>query len=586
MKTQQFTTDVQLINVADQGDMHNLADFPYGIALITAYLREQGFKTLMLQYSTHQTQKRDECQEKILNNPAYLYGFQVNFENYTDVKECVKFIKKNNPSGKIIFGGPFIVSFYEEFLKNDPNLDAVVLGEGEYTTAELIELLKEGSPDWQLIRGLAWLDENGKIVVNPHRPAIQDLDAMPFAARDGIQDEAYDIVGKYMYDPRIATSRGCTSSCKFCTVNIHAKLQRAKIWRGRSPINVVDEIQELVERYNVKLINLQDSSFDDPGTLGPRRNRMFCEEILKRGLEISMKAYFRAQSIKDDHESIELYKLYKEAGIDVVIIGAEAGSDYELQLYGKDANLEDNYRSYRILNELDLFFNHFGFINFSPYSTLSSLRQNIQFLWDLQLFYRYSNVESTLILTPGAAMYDIMKREGRVLPRKHFWEIPGYEFGSPLVLKLAQHYKYLRTIYPHIDLGGPWALTAANIITRLKNKMNRRVVVACEKEIELFKNIYSRKIKELNELGYQGATENLNRTEKDGLEANLLLASEPYFGKSWETAIYEIREAYLKLIDSIQAKGFGLGGVVFNMELTKYERRTDTRGMMAAKNLT
>ena len=126
------------------------------------------------------------------------------------------------------------------------------------------------------------------------------------------------------------------------------------------------------------------------------------------------------------------------------------------QLYGKDANLEDNYRSYRILNELGLFFNHFGFINFGPYSTLSSLRQNIHFLWETQLFYRYSNIESTLILTPGAAIYDNMKSEGRVLPRKHFWEISGYEFGDPFVLKLAQHYKYLRTIYPHIDLGGPW----------------------------------------------------------------------------------------------------------------------------------
>ena len=211
-KIQQFVTDVQLINVADQGDMHNFADFPYGIALITAYLREQGFKTLMLQYPTHQTQGRDEYQEKILNNPSYLYGFQVNFENYPDVKECVKLIKKSNPSGKIIFGGPFVVSFYEKFLKNDPNLDAVVLGEGEYTCAELIELLKEGSVDWKLIRGLAWLDENGKIIVNPHRPSIQDLDAMPFAARDGIEDGAYDIEGKYIHDPRIATSRGCTSN--------------------------------------------------------------------------------------------------------------------------------------------------------------------------------------------------------------------------------------------------------------------------------------------------------------------------------------------------------------------------------------
>ena len=242
-KTQKFTADVQLINVADEGDFHYMADFPYGMALITAYLREQGFKTLMLQLPTW---KKEEYLKNILDNPARLYGFQVNLANYTEIKELIKTIKKSNPDGKFIFGGPFVVGFYKELLENDPNLDAIVLGEGEYTTAELLKCLKEDDPDWKLIRGLAWMDGNGNVVINPHREAIQDLDVMPFAARDGIEDDEYDIEGKYMHDARITTSRGCTSNCTFCAVNLNSDLQRAKRWRGRSPANVVDEIQELV----------------------------------------------------------------------------------------------------------------------------------------------------------------------------------------------------------------------------------------------------------------------------------------------------------------------------------------------------
>ena len=298
-----YNVDVQLINVAGKGDLHYMADFPYGMALITGYLREKGFETMMLQYPVW---KKKEYEGQILDSPAYIYGFQVSFDNYTEIKALVKLIKVRNPNGKIILGGPFVITFYEEVLKNDPDIDAVVLGEGEYTTAELIELLKQGTPAWKLIRGLACRDENGKVVVNPPRPAIQDLDAMPFAARDGIADGVYDFEGKYVNDARITTSRGCTSNCTFCAVNISSKLQRAKRWRGRSPINVVDEIQELVEKYNVKLINLQDSSFDDPGKQGVKRNRIFCEEILKRNLEISVKVYLRARSIKDDPESVEL----------------------------------------------------------------------------------------------------------------------------------------------------------------------------------------------------------------------------------------------------------------------------------------
>jgi radical SAM superfamily enzyme YgiQ (UPF0313 family) len=470
-------------------------------------------------------------------------------------------------------GGPFIATFYEEILKNDTDIDAVVLGEGEYTTAELIELLKHGHSDWQLICGLAWRDGCGNIVMNPPRPSIQDLDAMPFAARDGIKEGVYDFEGKYVNDARITTSRGCTSNCKFCAVNISVKLQKAKRWRGRSPINVVDEIQELVARYNVKLINLQDSSFDDPGKMGFQRNRIFCEEILNRGLEISIKAYLRANWIKDDPESIEIYRLYKEAGVDVTIIGAEAGSDYELLLYGKDAKLEDNYRSIRVLNSLDLFFVHVGFIMFGPYSTVSTLRQNIHFLWENELLYWYSGFTTCLILLPGSALYESIKHEGRLLPRKNFWQIPDYEFNSPLILKLAKHYQYLRTIYVHIDIGSPLMLTAQNIITRLKNKMNKRVAIACASEIEQFKQNFYRNKKILNDLAYRGFLENLERIEKDGLKANLIISSEPYFGNKWEVAVYEVQEAYKTLINTIEAKGFGLGGIVFEAELVKRERQ-------------
>ena len=571
MKIQEFAIDMQLINVAEKGDLRNMADYPYGMAVIAGYLREKGFDVLMCQYPKW---KKGDYLNRILDNPAYLYGFQVNFENYTEIKDLVAIIKESNPRGKIIFGGPFVISLYEDLLKNDPDLDAIVLGEGEFTIAELIRLLKEDSPDWRFISGVAWLDENNKVVMNPHRPVIQDLDKMPFAARDGVRQGDFDLEGKYMHDVRITTSRGCTSNCTFCAVNVNSRLQKGKRWRGRSPVNVTDEIQELVEKYNVKLLNLQDSAFEDPGTLGLKRNRELCEEILKRNLGISMKVYYRAHSIKGDPESIELYKLYKEAGVDVIIIGAEAGSDYELEIYGKTARLEDNYRSFKVLQDLGLFFVHIGFIMFGPYSTLPTLRDNIHFLYNNQLCFYYYHLSSILLLTPGTAAHDSIKREGRLLPGKNYWEIPNYEYTNPDILRLAQHYQDLRERYLHLDIGGTLVINASNIISRLKNKMNEKVVAECKEEVDMFEEIFSKKRNELNELGYHGFTENLDLIEKEGLRADLMCASEPYFGRRWGDVILEIQQAYQEIIDSIQSKGFGLGGLIYNAEFSSLLRNT------------
>ena len=297
---------------------------------------------------------------------------------------------------------------------------------------------------------------------------------------------------------------------------------------------------------------------------------------MKRGLEISMKAYFRAHAVKEDPESIELYKLYKEAGIDVLIIGAEAGSDYELEIYEKDAVLEDNYRCVRVLDDLNLFFVHVGLINFGPYSTMDSLRQNIRFLQKNERCFRWEALVNTLILTPGATLYESMDRDNRILPRENFWEFPSYIFEDDRVRNLAKHYTGLSTQYPHLTSGDNVYLNTGNIVSRLKNKMNQRVAEACAVEIAELKEIFLRGRKTINDLSYDGFVENLNRAEKDG--ANAKFVSEPYYGKLWKAAVDELDEAYVGLTETIQAKGFGLGGLIFVGQQTAWDLNNRHRG--------
>jgi anaerobic magnesium-protoporphyrin IX monomethyl ester cyclase len=567
-----INTDVQLINVALDGDVNHIADFPYGMALITAYLRSVNIKTLMLQYPV--SNKEDFIGE-IIDNPALVYGFQVNFSNYDEIRALVGRIKRTNADAIVIYGGPFVVPFYSEILRHDPDVDAIVLGEGEYTVAELVARLKTQALDWGRLHGIAWFNGT-EVITNPHRKAIQNMDEMPFAARDNIERGAYDHEGKYIHDVRITTSRGCTSHCTFCSVNLNSKWQRAKRWRGRSPENVVDEMEWLSKKHHVRLFNLQDSSFTDPGDLGPIRNRRFCEDIIDRNIPASMFAYLQARGVKDDPQSVELYKLYKEAGIDIVLIGAEAGSDHELELYRKGATTEDNYRSFNTLQDLDLFFVHNGFIMFGPYSTTDTLRRNIEFLYRTNLSFHYHNLHVSIILTPGAALHDEMLNSGRVIKGEMPWSIPTYRFDDPVVPVLISHYAVLQEIYPHLVLGNRVVVEAENLISRLKNRMNSKVRLQLEQEIHQFEQTVAGNRKQLSELGYYGFLENLNRVQKDGANADLIAGSEPYFGPQWGRCVEQVAQAYQALLGHIKGKGFGLGGLVFSYIETSFEKQQHT----------
>ena len=216
-----------------------------------------------------------------------------------------------------------------------------------------------------------------------------------------------------------------------------------------------------------------------------------------------------------------------------------------------------------MLTDLDSFFVHNGFIMFGPYSTLTTLRKNLEFLGNSRLCFRFSNLASFLILTPGAAIYDLMAEENRLIHKSNFWELPDYEFSNPLVLKLAQHFQEVRGCYSNIDIGNNLVISCQNLLSRLKNKMNRNIVSQCGKEIQDFTTVFNQSTDVLQELGYESFKISLDRIEKDGMSANLMSNSDTYFGKEREAAVLELKDSYDNLCAFIESSGFGLGGVVF-----------------------
>jgi anaerobic magnesium-protoporphyrin IX monomethyl ester cyclase len=203
-----------------------------------------------------------------------------------------------------------------------PNTDFVVIGEAEYTMSELVGALEQKTTaSLKKIRGIGYI-KNGETVITPPRPAIQDLDSLPFPARHLLPMEEYFAAVKEV-PPRgeirkpwtmMITSRGCPYNCVFCSVHV----VMGRKWRGRSPENVVDEIEQVVHTYHIKQIDF----LDDNMTLNKKRMETICDLIVKRGLDIE---WYTPNGVRADGLDENLLRKMKASGCKKIRLAPESG---------------------------------------------------------------------------------------------------------------------------------------------------------------------------------------------------------------------------------------------------------------------
>jgi anaerobic magnesium-protoporphyrin IX monomethyl ester cyclase len=200
--------------------------------------------------------------------------------------------------------------------------DFAVIGEPEQTMSELADVLEQGKmADLKKVRGIAFT-ENGEKVTTPPRPAIQDLDSLPFPARHLLPMDMYFAAVKENplrgeinkpWTPMI-TSRGCPHNCVFCSIHV----VMGKKWRSRSPENVVDELEQIVRTYRIKQIDFNDDNL----TLDKKRMENICDLIVKRGLDIE---WYTPNGVRADTLDETLLTKMKASGCKKLRIAPESG---------------------------------------------------------------------------------------------------------------------------------------------------------------------------------------------------------------------------------------------------------------------
>ena len=276
-------------------------------------------------------------------------------------------IKAANPSIRIAFVGPPVTTDPDRALNECSALDFICRREFDYSVVEFAQ----GKPLNEIL-GISY-KKDGKILHNPDRPQIEDLDAMPWATKIYKRDmdvTRYNV--PFLLHPYIAlySTRGCPAQCTFClwpqTLSGHA-------WRKRSSDDVAAEMKWARENFpEVKEFFFDDDTFN----IQKQRTVELCEKLKPLGITWSC-----TSRVTTDYDTL---KAMREAGCRLLIVGFESGDPQILKNIKKGATVERARQFAKDCHELGLTI-HGDFILGLPGETRESIRNTINFAKSLDV---------------------------------------------------------------------------------------------------------------------------------------------------------------------------------------------------------
>lgn len=462
------------------GDLVRSAEH-VGLGMIASYLREKGHQVSLLEIKNAKEKKN---YENLLPGSYDLVGFTTTCITLTDVLTVAMHLKECRNGLNIVLGGHMATFSGMQILMQFPQIDYIISGEGEISFYELVTCLENNS-DLSEVKGIYFRNENG-VQKNEDRELIADLDDLPFPARDQFLHNKKNT--QYI---RISTSRGCYGNCAFCSSFVGRK-QKGPCWRGRSPKNVVDELEQLVKDYDFHTFDFVDSTFEDPGKEGKIRIGEIAKEIIDRKLNIYYNCCFRAENWKD--EDRPLLALLINSGLEKVNIGFESGNDRGLKILNKKARMSDNWKAIEIIKDFPDIYITFGFIMLHPYSTMEDLADNARFLYKTGIGQVIRHYFWQLEVYPGTLMEEKLIKDALLTKEYDITEgMYQYRFIDSRVNVFPNIFKSL------LELESVWDFEIFDIvihtfITRLRREYKNTTTFD---KIENFRNFVNEERKEM-----------------------------------------------------------------------------------------
>jgi anaerobic magnesium-protoporphyrin IX monomethyl ester cyclase len=357
---------------------------PLGLYYIGAVLIENGYDTKIVNLADHKKDPLARFQKIIKDEHPDIIGFSANNPNRWNAIDCAGAARKIMPHVTIVFGGPAPTFLSEHLFIVCPDIDFIVIGEGEITFLELVNQLEnKNHTAFEQISGLAFKKGNIVFQTSP-RPALKNLDLLVHPS-------------KYFVYQHLSMSRGCPGKCTFCG---SPRFWDNSIVRFHSAKWFADEVQTLVKK-GVTHFYISDDTF----TMDKNRVIEFCNHLIKNKLDITWNAISRTDFIDED-----ILLAMRKAGCIQLSFGVESGSKKIRKLLGKPIIQEKIIRAFSLTVSYGILARAY-FIYGSPKETDQTIKESIDLL---NIIKPLSAIFYLLVIFPGTYLYQSAVNKGLV----------------------------------------------------------------------------------------------------------------------------------------------------------------------------
>lgn len=385
-------------------DYHLTKSPPLGIAYIASNLEKNGIKVKIID-APNLNLSHEQVLAKVKRFKPDFVGISVTMQSYKIARGVLLKLKKNLPNCKFVFGGPIVTFESDKIMKECKDLDFCVRGEGEETMLDLVKTVT-ARKSLKNVLGLTWR-KSGKVVKNPDRPLIADLDTLPFPAWHLLPMKEYQGSANFGKGKPFATiigTRGCVFHCSFCAATI--------MWRGqrrRQVPKILDEIEVLIKKYKIRYLHFPDDLF-----LANKAFALsFCQGMVEQGLN---KIITWSCNGRVDLTDRELLERLKQAGCNCVYYGIESGNQKILKAIEKRITLSQIKKTVRMTHEMGLRVSGSLIIGY-PGETQKTIEQTVNFAIELDLDYASFHL---VVPYPGTPLYRQCQQNRWLLSDK--WE--------------------------------------------------------------------------------------------------------------------------------------------------------------------